>query len=227
MPSAAPLRTLPVVLFDLDGTLIDSLELLVAAMQHAFAGRPGPSPDVATWVSYIGRTLAWQFSQFAAEDEIPALVQRYRSFQSEHHDRLTRPFDGIPELVARLDRAGHPLGVVTSKADHLANRSITHVGLAAHIDVVIGADSSTRHKPDPQPVQLALERLGATPSEGVYVGDSPFDILAGNAAGVVTIGVTWGASARSPLLEATPTFVASSVDELDEILSQLREREDP
>jgi pyrophosphatase PpaX len=217
-------RTLPVVLFDLDGTLIDSLELLVASMRHAFAAHPGPAPDDATWVSYIGRTLVWQFSQFAAEHEVPALVQRYRAFQSEHHDRLTRPFAGIPELVARLHDAGHPLGVVTSKADHVAQRSIDHVGIAPYLTVIVGADSSTRHKPDPEPVRIALDRLGAAPEEGVYVGDSPFDILAGNAAGVVTIGVTWGASARSPLLEATPTFVATSVGELDEILSQLRMR---
>lgn len=223
MPPAAT-RTLPVVLFDLDGTLIDSIELLVASMRHAFAARSAPAPDDATWMSFIGRTLAWQFSQFAAEDEVPALVQRYRDFQSVHHDRLTRPFDGVPELVARLHRAGHPLGVVTSKADHVAQRSIDHVGLAPYLDVVVGADSSTRHKPDPEPVHIALTRLGALPEQGVYVGDSPFDILAGNAAGVVTIGVTWGVSARSPLLEATPTFVASSVGELDEILSELRVR---
>lgn len=218
--------TLPVVLFDLDGTLIDSLELLVNAMRFSFEGHRVSTPDVDTWISYIGRPLPWQFAQFASEDEIPELIRRYRTYQTEHHDELTRPFDGIPQLVAKLDAAGHLLGVVTSKVDALANRSIEHVGLAQYMDVVIGADSSTRHKPDPEPIHVALSRLNAAPDQGIYVGDSIYDIMAGNAAGVVTIGVTWGATTHSPLLEASPTFVAHSVAELESIISQLRKRLD-
>jgi pyrophosphatase PpaX len=221
-PQTEGARTRPVILFDLDGTLIDSLELLVSSMLHAFEGRPGAAPSVEEWVAGIGRTLAWQFSQFAPEAEVPALIQRYRAFQSLHLDRLTRVYDGVPELLARLDALGHPLGVVTSKADHLAIRSLEVVGLASYIDVVIGADSTTRHKPEPEPILRALERLGALPAESVYVGDSPYDILAGNAAGVTTIGVTWGASAHAPLLAAAPTYMAATVAELTDTLSQLR-----
>ncbi len=222
MTSPASSHTLPVVLFDLDGTLIDSLHLLVSAMRFAFEGHRVPTPDVDLWTSYIGRPLQWQFAQFASEEEVPALVQRYRSFQYEHHDALTAPYDGIVELVQRLDAAGHLIGVVTSKVDALANRSIEHVGLSPYMDIVIGADSSTRHKPDPEPLHVALNRLGVTPDQGVYIGDSIYDIMAGNAAGVVTIGVTWGATTHSPLLEASPTFVAHTIDELEALISQLR-----
>ena len=221
-PDVSPPRRHPVVLFDLDGTLIDSLELLVGAMQHAFDSREGPRPTVEQWVATIGRPLMWQFGQYATgEDDLQQLVRTYRAFQYEHHDRLTRTFDGIPALIERLRTAGHPLGVVTSKADHLANRSLAYVGLAPSFDVVVGADRTTKHKPDPDPLWFALAALDDRPDRTVYIGDSPFDVMAGNAAGTVTIGVTWGAATHHQLLEASPTHVVSSVGELDSLLAKL------
>jgi pyrophosphatase PpaX len=220
--SSSP-RQQPVVLFDLDGTLIDSLELLVGAMQHAFGAFAGPRPTVEEWVATIGRPLVWQFGRYARNDsELQYLVRTYRAFQYEHHDRLTRPFDGIPELVSGLAGTGHPVGVVTSKSDHLAIRSLEHVGLARHLSVVVGADRTQRHKPDPDPIWFALEQIGALPAEAVYVGDSPFDIMAANAAGVRSIAVTWGAAPRATLQEASPAHVVETVPELDALLAKLR-----
>lgn len=219
-PASAPF---PVVLFDLDGTLIDSLELLVSAMTHAFDSRQGPRPTVEEWVATIGRPLLWQFGQYATgDDDLQHLVQTYRAFQLEHHDRLTRAYDGIPALVAALDSTGHVLGVVTSKFEQLAKRSLAHVGLAPHFDVVVGADHTTKHKPDPDPLWFALRELGHEPSRAVYIGDSPFDVMAANAAGVTSIGVTWGASAHEPLLQAAPKHVVHTVAELASLLLQLR-----
>ena len=213
----------PVVLFDLDGTLIDSLELLVSAMTHAFDSRQGPRPTVDEWVATIGRPLLWQFGQYAtSDDDLQHLVRTYRAFQLEHHDRLTRTYDGIPSLVAALDSAGHTLGVVTSKFGQLANRSLIHVGIAPHFDVVVGADHTTKHKPDPDPLWFALRELGDEPSRAVYIGDSPFDVMAANAAGVIWIGVTWGASAHGPLMQAEPKHVVHTVAELETLLLQLR-----
>lgn len=213
----------PVILFDLDGTLIDSLELLVRAMTHAFDSRQGPRPTVEEWVATIGRPLLWQFGQYAtSDDDLQHLVRTYRSFQLEHHDRLTRAYDGIPSLVASLHAAGHPLGVVTSKFGKLASRSLEHVGLAPHFDVVVGADSTSKHKPDPDPLWFALRQLRQEPSGAVYVGDSPFDVMAANAAGVTSIAVTWGAAQRAPLMDASPRHVVNTVTELESLLLQLR-----
>ena len=214
----------PVVLFDLDGTLIDSLELLVSAMQHAFDSFAGPRPTVEAWVATIGRPLIWQFGQYATSDEeVQALVRRYRSYQYEHHDRLTRAYPGIPALVARLHADGHLLGVVTSKTDHLAIRSLAHVGLASHFHAVVGADRTTRHKPEPDPIWFALDELQVERSQAVYIGDSSFDVLSANAAGVTSIGVTWGAASEAVLRTASPTHLVTSVTDLDSLLAKLRD----
>jgi len=223
LSAGAPPRQHPVVLFDLDGTLIDSLELLVGAMQHAFADFAGPRPSVDEWVATIGRPLVWQFGRYARDDaELQHLVRTYRAFQHEHHDRLTRAFDGIPALVGGLASAGHPLGVVTSKADHLASRSLAHVGLAEHFAVVVGADRTQRHKPDPDPLWFALEAIGALPGDAVYVGDSPYDVMAANAAGVRSIAVTWGAAPHAVLAQASPSHLVGTVAELATLLAKLR-----
>lgn len=214
----------PVVLFDLDGTLIDTLELLVGAMQHAFADWSGPRPTVDEWVATIGRPLVWQFGQYASSPEqLQQLVQTYRAYQYAHHDRLTRAYPGIPELLQRLGQRGHAMGVVTSKGDALANRSLAHVGLAPHFQVVVGADRTERHKPEPDPIFFALTALGREPSDAVYIGDSPFDVMAANAAGVTSIAVTWGASAHDAITVARPRHVVGSVEALEGLLAKLAE----
>ena len=204
----------PALLFDLDGTLVDTIALLLASMRHAFATVGVPAPSDAAWTAGIGTPLPTQFRDFVGDDATVArLITAYRTFQHEHHDAGTRCYDGVPALVARLEERGHPIAIVTSKADAIAHRALAWVGLAGHVDVVIGADSVTRHKPHPEPVLVAVERLGATPSDAIFVGDSPHDVAAGVAAGVRTIGVTWGAFDAEALSAAD--VVVNTVAELE------------
>ena len=212
--------TRPAILFDLDGTLVDTIALLLASMRHAFTTCGVACPTDAQWTAGIGTPLATQLRDFVRDDAtIARLIAAYRSYQHEHHDALTSAYEGIPALVARLEERGHPIGIVTSKADYLAERALTWVGLAGHVDVVIGADSVTRHKPHPEPVLVALERLGAPRETAIFVGDSPHDVASGNAAGVRTIGVAWGAFDRAALAEAE--IVVDSVAELEAALLRI------
>ena len=205
------------ILFDLDGTLVDTIALLLGSMRHAFDRVGLPRPTDAAWTAGIGTPLTTQFREFVAEDaSVARLVAAYREYQLAHHDAFTRCYEGIPALVRRLEERGHQIGIVTSKADHLADRALAWVGLAGHVDVVIGADSVARHKPDPEPVRVALARLGVAPADAVFVGDSPHDVAAGNAAGVRTIGVTWGAFGPEEL--AAADVVVTSVAELETTL---------
>jgi pyrophosphatase PpaX len=205
---------LPPVLLDLDGTLVDTVPLILAAARHAFQGY-GLAPTDADWVAGIGTPLRAQLASFARSPaDVDALVERYRSYWIEHHDGMTRPFDGALETVAALSAAGRPLAVVTAKVEAGAHRTLRHTGLLPYVEVVIGADSCARAKPHPDPVHLALARLGAGPDGAVLVGDSPHDVAAGRAAGVRTLAALWGACGREAFAAAPPDGWLSDIREL-------------
>jgi pyrophosphatase PpaX len=209
-----------VILFDLDGTLVDSIELIVAAAMNAFASRPGPSPTEAQIRNTIGRPLPTTFGPWLVDDDdLPFLISKYREYQLEHHDRLTNAYDGIVDAVAALDAAGCAMGIVTSKVGFMAERALVHTGLAPYMRCVIASDSTTRHKPEPEPVLLALDRLNSEPSNAWFVGDSPYDMQAGRAAGVRALGVAWGAFSADVLLAAGAEAVLQRPVELTGYLS--------
>jgi len=192
------------VLLDLDGTLVDTVPLILAAARHAFRGYDA-GPTDGEWIAGIGTPLRAQLASFARSPaDVDALVERYRAYWLEHHDRMTRPFEGVLETVATLAAAGRPLAVVTAKLEAGAHRTLRHTGLLPFVEVVVGADSCARAKPDPEPVRVALARLGAATKGAVLVGDSPHDIAAGRAAGVRTLAALWGACGREALAAARP-----------------------
>jgi pyrophosphatase PpaX len=218
MPVTNP--ALPPVLFDLDGTLVDTVPFILAAARHAFEGYGG-GPTDAEWVAGIGTPLRAQLASFArAPEDVDGLVERYRAYWIEHHDRMTRAFDGALEVVASLAADGRPLAVVTAKVEAGAHRTLRHTGLLPYVQVVVGADSCARAKPHPDPVRLALARLGARPEGAVMVGDSPHDIAAGRAAGVRTIAALWGACGREALAAAGPDAYLADLRGLPEALAR-------
>jgi len=211
--------TRPAVLFDLDGTLIDTIELILSSARHAFEGWHRGIPSDEEWVKGIGTPLVHQLRSYAAsEDEVALLLDRYRRYQNDHHDRLTRCYDDVPAVVAELEERGHPLAIVTSKATPIANRSLAYVGLDRHFPVIVGCDDTERHKPDPAPVLLALERLGVGRDRAVFVGDSPHDVHAGKAAGVLTVAALWGPFSRETLADAQPNHFIGCLAELPGVL---------
>jgi pyrophosphatase PpaX len=208
------------VLFDLDGTLIDSIELLLSSTRHAFEGR-SRAPTMEEWIRGIGTPLVDQLRQFAdTEAEVTLLLNRYRSFQSDNHDRLTRCYDHVPAVVADLFARGNPLAVVTSKATPIAHQSLAFVGLDRYFPVVVGYDDTVRHKPHPEPVTFALQKLGATADRAVFVGDSPHDVHAGNGAGVLTVAALWGPFDRETLAVAKPNHFIGRLSELPDLLDR-------
>jgi len=209
------------ILFDLDGTLVDTLELLLGSARHTFRDRPHRPTD-AEWKAGIGTPLAEQLAPYAADpDELQRLVASYRAHQSEHLDRLTILYPGTADVMRTLHQRGHPLGIVTSKADAIAHRTLRHVGVDHLLDVVIGADATTRHKPDPEPVRVALERLGRAPADALFVGDSPHDVLSGNAAGVRTVAGLWGFFDRATLEAAGATYYLNDIGELPALVERV------
>jgi pyrophosphatase PpaX len=186
-------------LFDLDGTLLDSVELILASYRHTALAHRGEAPDDAVWLAGLGTPLRTQLRHLSDDPaEIEAMADTYREHNLANHDRMVRPYDGVVEAVRELALRG-TLGLVTSKLRHGALRGLRVLGVEDVFATVIGADDVDRHKPDPAPVLAAVERLGADPATTVFVGDSPHDMAAGRAAGVRTAAVLWGPFPREAL----------------------------
>ena len=209
------------VLFDLDGTLLDSIDLLLASVRHAFDGRT-LAPTEAEWIAGIGTPLAKQLQPYATSDlDVELLVSRYRTFQYEAHDRMLRLFDGVIETLETLERSGHPMGVVTSKGNNMMMKGLRYTGIDRFMKSIIGCDSCSIHKPDPFPVRMALCELGYEPQEAVFVGDSPHDVAAGNAAGVISIAALWGPFSRTMLEPYNPSHFLGDIRELVPLLERI------
>jgi pyrophosphatase PpaX len=207
------------LLFDLDGTLIDSIELLLTSMEHAFEGRDR-APTRAQWTAGIGTPLRAQLSDWCEDDDVlESIISRYRDFQALHLERLTSVYPGVLKFLHWARDEGYALGLVTSKGRGMTDRSLQHVGLSATFGTVVTYEDTDRHKPGPEPVLLALERLGVAPRRAVYVGDSPHDMHAGRAAGTATAAALWGPFSREELAPAAPTWWLGSIDELRDVLA--------
>ncbi len=203
------------ILFDLDGTLVDTTDLILQSFAHAFDSHlPGRLPSRESLVATFGRSLPETLDEIAAAEGVTdarafgeAMLATYRDFQRLHHDVLIRPFPGVAEMLDGLARGGHDLGLVTSKMEGFARRGLRMFDLERHFQTAVFHDDTERHKPDPEPLLLAAERAGRSPGEVIYVGDSTHDIVAGRAAGMKTVAVLWGPFSRHVLEAERPDWI--------------------
>ena len=202
-------------LFDLDGTLIDSIDLIFRAYRHTAERHLSISPPDFVWREGLGTPLRQQLSGVSEDPElIEAMVATYREYHHRHHDESVKAFPRIVEVVAELSGRGARLGVVTSKLRTGAERGLMATGLMEFFHTIVSADEVSRHKPHPEPVFAALERLGVDRGDAVFIGDSPHDIASGKDAGVATAGVLWGPFAREELTLASADFLLESPTEI-------------
>ena len=188
------------ILFDLDGTLLDSLELIVVCYHHTLAAHGLPPRTDEDILAGVGATLSAQFVRWGYADQAEALAQTYIDYNLEVHDEHVRPFAGVDTIVHELAQRGIPLALVTSKRRRGGEKGLHALGLHELFPVAIYGDEVERPKPDPQPVELALAGLGLPASPRIaFVGDAIHDVDAGRAAGVHTIAVSWGAGKRVEL----------------------------
>ncbi len=217
-PAGAPPFAL---LFDLDGTLLDSIGLLLECMEYAFEGR-AVVPTREAWTAGIGTPLRDQMRQFAVQEhEVEDVVARYRVHQDANLERLTSLFPGTTEVLGWARSARLQLGVVTSKGRGMTMRSLVHVGLEHAFDVVITASDTERHKPDPLPVQRALDAVRARPEHAFFVGDSTHDMHAGRGAGTFTGAALWGPFSRQQLDVTRPTHWLEGLADVPHVTADL------
>jgi pyrophosphatase PpaX len=202
MPPSPPLQTF---LFDLDGTLIDSVRLILDSYHHALRAHGIPARSDDEWLAGIGTPLRVQFAPWKDDQALlEALIVSYREFNLSNHDRMVTVYPGVVDMVDALKAAGHGVGLVTSKNRHGAALGLRLAGIHDHMDVLIGADDVENPKPHPEPVEKAMALLGAEPATTIYIGDSIHDMRAGRAAGVRTGAALWGPFGREHLEGAAP-----------------------
>lgn len=197
-------------LFDLDGTLLDSIELIVASFRHTaawHAERTGmPEPPEEQWTAGIGRTLREQLGALArTPEELEGLVDTYVRWNLAQHDAMVRPYPGAIETVRTLQREGAQLALVTGKMRRGALAGLRVLGLEDAFPVKVCGDDVEHGKPHPESVYKALDALGVPGDGAVFVGDSPHDMGSGRAAGVATAAARWGPFADSDLAAHAPT----------------------
>jgi pyrophosphatase PpaX len=204
------------VLFDLDGTVVDSGGIILASMRHAtrtVLAREFTDAELLARVGGPGLE-----AQFEALDDsrVEELVSVYRAHNEALHDTLESCV-GMEDALAALTHQGRRLGVVTAKRRETVELAFARLPIAHHFDVLVGGDETVLHKPHPEPLLLALERLAASPDDAAYVGDSPFDMQAAKAAGIYAIGVTWGRIHDRDALQDADVIV----DTAEELLAEL------
>jgi pyrophosphatase PpaX len=182
----------PVVLFDLDGTVVDSGGIILASMRHATRTVLGREfSDEALMAAVGGPGLEQQMRAFGGERHLDELIRVYREHNEPLHEQLL-PCAGMDDVLVRLKDEGRRLGIVSAKRKRTVELAFAAVAIGHLFDVVVGGDEAERQKPEPDLLLLALDRLGAAPTTAVYVGDSPFDMQAARSAGMHAVGVTWG-----------------------------------
>jgi pyrophosphatase PpaX len=218
------------VLFDLDGTLVDTIPLIFACYQHTLATHlPGYDPGRKVIIGNLGRSLDDILFDYAAgagvkdpTGESRAMLATYRAFQRLNMHRLIRPYEGMRETLEGLRARGLTLGVVTSKVEWAARECYEHYGLGEFLSIAVFHDDTERHKPDPQPLLYAATKGGLDTARTVYVGDSVHDMAAGKAAGMRAIAALWGPSEREELLQAGADELAERPADLLAIIARAR-----
>lgn len=207
---SAPFRGL---LFDLDGTLVDTTELIRQSFRHA-AGKVMPEvPPDEVLMANVGQPLMKQMRLLDAA-HAQELYDTYREFNHARHDEFIQPYPGITEMLAELKKRDCRMGIVTSKSRDTTDMAFDVIPIEKYFDTVVTADMTENHKPDPHPLQLAMRNLDVTPDESVYIGDSPFDIRAGQAAGTKTAAVAWGMFPEVRLKELEPDYFFRRPEEI-------------
>ncbi len=211
------------ILFDFDGTLANTIDLIAATFEYSCRKVLGVKPPRQKIIDTIGLPLVDAFVILTNRaDALEELRGAYRSFNHEHHDAMIKPIPGITELLAALRRRGLKIAVVTSKKPPMLRRGLDCLKLTPYIDAAVTVLDTEFGKPHPAPVLLGCERLGLKPEECICVGDSPYDMQSGNAAGTATVAVGYTAFALDKVVsEGLPDFVIDRPEALLDIIDKL------
>ncbi|MEF9951289.1 MAG: pyrophosphatase PpaX [Clostridium sp.] len=205
------------ILFDLDGTLLDTNTLILQSFKHTFRTHLNIEVDDKEIINSFGEPLLTTLERYSKE-EGEAMIDVYREFNVANHDSMTTIFHGVEETLKALKEKGYKLSIVTSKGEAVAIRGLKLFDIMKYFDQVITPECTEKHKPNPEPIFEACNRLGIKPSECIMVGDSKYDILCGQNAGAFTCLVGYTAIGSDSFAGINPNFKINKLDEILDIL---------
>jgi pyrophosphatase PpaX len=210
---------LKTILFDLDGTLIDSVRLILDSYHHTLAAHGLPARSDEEWLRGVGTPLRIQFQDWADDPAmLEQLVVTYREYNLANHDRMVTAYAGVGDMLRAIKAGGRQTGLVTSKNREGAIRGLRLVGFEEYLDILVCADEVTNPKPHREPVDKAVALLAADPTTTVYVGDSIHDMHSGRSAGVWIAAALWGPFGRQHLEPSQPDWWMERPDDLVRLL---------
>ncbi|WP_373228994.1 pyrophosphatase PpaX [Cohnella sp.] len=207
-------KKITTVLFDLDGTIIDTNELIIESFLHALKGVVPAGFNREHIIPSMGEPLTVQLQQFSGQKDVAGLTGAYREYNLLRHDEMVSLFPGVAEVVPQLHNAGIRLGIVTTKMRGTTIRALELLGMFKYMGAIVSLDDVEHAKPHPEPVAKAIQALGSDPSETIMVGDSTVDMLSAIAAGAVPAGVAWSLKGEEKLFEAGAVHMLREMKEL-------------
>lgn len=204
------------LLFDLDGTLLNTNELIIETFLHILGETFPGKYNRETVLPFLGPPLSETFNEID-----PALTETltasYRKWNLEHHDQMVAPFDGVVETLRQLKKDGYKMAIVSTKRREMIERGLRLIECDTLFDTIVGLEDVTYTKPDPEPIQIALQRIGANKEDALMVGDNFHDIVGGQRAGVDTAAVAWSIKGEEFLATFNPTYMLHQLSELLDI----------
>ena len=203
------------LIFDFDGTLANTLPIIFACYDYSTEKILGKKADRAPFIETFGQPLYICLTSIFGEEKGSKICDEYRAYQEIHHDELIRPFPKVKETLEQLQRMHIPMAVVTSKTTATCLRGARCLGIDTYFEAIIGADVVKHPKPDAEPTRMALKKLGTLPEETLCIGDAPYDIMSGKAAGCVTAAVEYTQVAVEQFKSmATPDYWLTDLEDL-------------
>ncbi len=206
------------ILFDFDGTLINTNDLIFKSYEIAFREVFNRKIEMDEILTLYGKPLLTSMMKYGEEGE--RLYKIYREYNETHHDEMVKSFPGVYEGVIKLKENGYKLGIVTSKRPRLVKRGLEILGLSDVFSVIVTPDDTKETKPHPQPILLGCEKLGVLPQNTIYVGDSIFDMQAGQAANTMLCTVKYSVTPPKDLLKYNPMYFVDTIEEFADTIGE-------
>ncbi|MBR3786814.1 MAG: HAD-IA family hydrolase [Firmicutes bacterium] len=210
------------VLFDFDGTIMDTNNVILMSWQHTFRTLENREEDESKLTATFGEPLEYTLERFFPDAPVEESIEIYRSYQRKNFSDLIALFPGMKELVIECKARGYKTGLVTSRLKRTAMEGLEKFDLTKYFDVIITPEDTDKHKPDPEPVNIALEKLGSQPENAVMLGDTLFDIQCSHNAGIGAVLVSWSLALAGKtyedLGEDAPDHIIEKPEELFEII---------